>query len=220
MATGGDLVTRLRELLQDPAGAGAHWSDAFLQGCIERGNDALYPMVYEAKTDTSLTTVAGQLEYSLPSGIPTDVGFSPLRQVYLAPAAGAGVPPEAVYGWRVDEGRRKLVLAWTQPAGRALHVVYMGRLNKLNDATDSFEGSSAAETCATGRTWNRCARCARTSGRCGAAWWARGGPSGCSRSRWCASAPGHGDGATRRHGEGTIVPPSPRRPVPPSRIGE
>jgi hypothetical protein len=146
MATGGDLVARLRELLQDPAGAGAHWSDAFLQGCIERGNDALYPMVYEAKTDTSLTTVAGQLEYSLPSGIPTDVGFSPLRQVYLAPAAGSAAAPEALEGWRVDEGRRKLVLPWAQPAGRSLHLVYMGRLNKLNDAADSFEGSSAAET--------------------------------------------------------------------------
>jgi hypothetical protein len=145
MTTLADLVTRLRDLLQDPSGAGQHWSDSFLQGCVARGNEALYPRAYEPKTDTSLVTVSGQVEYTLPSAIPTKVGFSALRQVYLAQAAGTVAAPDVVYGWRVDSGRGKLVLWQPLAAGRALHLVYMARLNSLNAGTDTFGGSSAAE---------------------------------------------------------------------------
>src|SRR5919198_2053225 len=99
MATLADLVSRVRDVLQDPSGAGQHWSDSFLQGAVARGNAALYPRVYKAKTDVSLTTVAGQTEYSLPSAIPSDTGFSAVRQVYLGPAAGSQEPPERVCGW-------------------------------------------------------------------------------------------------------------------------
>lgn len=141
----GSLVNRVRDALQDPSGGSAHWTDARLQQAVNDGIGALWPRVYSAWTDTSLTTVAGETEYTLPADVPLDAGFSTLRRVELA-AATANVAGATLYGWRVDVGRGVLVLSEPVTAGRTLRLEVMLRYESLgSDALAVWQGPVAAE---------------------------------------------------------------------------
>lgn len=110
-----------------------------LHAVIETINLNLFADVYIPKVDTSLTTVSGQLEYTLPTGV--DVNL--LDVLVATDTTSLQEDPKPVLNWEIKWNAtgtaQTLFLHQALPAGMKMYLVYGARHPDLRVASDKLD---------------------------------------------------------------------------------
>ena len=140
MSTAQNMLDDLNDRINDAANAQV--SAAIKLVYLNRGLAAMFPKIYRVVSDTTLVTVAGQWEYTIPAVVGDN---TKMLRIDLADAYGRNTALDSFEILPTQAGRKLILASAPSVSGRAFRFVAAKQLTQFAAAGDTYDGPPGTE---------------------------------------------------------------------------